>query len=83
MDDRRAQPESAKPKPYERLQKLRLGVRIVWWSAVFLAVFFACVALWLGLVKKDLFALVYAILSISCAAAGYGMLLAVRRPSTS
>ena len=32
------EPEVAKPKPHERVQKLRLGVRVVWWSAMVLAV---------------------------------------------
>jgi hypothetical protein len=76
-------PESGKPGPQERVQKLRLGVRLVWWSAVVLAAIFAGVALWLGLVKNDLFALFYAVLAVCCALAGYGTLLAVRRPSAS
>lgn len=77
------EPEAQKPKPQERVQKLRLGVRVVWWSAVFLAVIFAGLALWLGVVKKDLFALLYAVLAVCCGLAGYGTLLVVRRPSAS
>ncbi|MBP6766201.1 MAG: hypothetical protein KA171_00360 [Reyranella sp.] len=85
MDEPRPPPESEaeKPKPHERVQKLRLGVRIVWWSAVVLAVVFAGLALWLGLVKNDLFGLFYLALSVCCAVAGYGTLFVVRRPSAS
>lgn len=73
--------ESGKSGPHERVQKLRLWVRVVWWSAMILAAVFTGWALWLGLVKGDLFALVYAALAVCCAVAGYGTLLAVRRPS--
>ncbi len=85
MDEPRTPPDSeaAKPKPHERVQKLRLGVRVVWWSAVVLAAVFAGLALWLGLVKNDLFALFYLALAACCAVAGYGTLLAVRRPPAS
>ena len=85
MDEPRPppEPEATKPKPHERVRKLRLGVRFVWWSAVVLAVVFAGLALWLGLVKKDLFALFYLALAACCAVAGYGTLLAVRRPPAS
>lgn len=75
------EPEVAKPTPHERVQKLRLGVRVVWWSAVVLAVVFASLALWLGLVRNDLFGLFYLVLAICCAVAGYGTLLVARRPS--
>ncbi len=75
--------DSTLPAPHERVQKLRLGVRVVWWSAVVLAVVFAALALWLWLAKNDLFALFYAVLSACCAAAGYGTLLAVRRRAAS
>lgn len=71
--------DSAKPTPHDRVNKLRLGVRIVWWCAMILAIAFTGLALWLGLAKGDLFALFYAVLAASCAAAGYGTLLAVRR----
>tara|TARA_B100001105_G_C22278436_1_gene394200 strand:- start:559 stop:816 length:258 start_codon:yes stop_codon:yes gene_type:complete len=85
MDEPRQppQPEAAKPKSRERVQKLRLGVRAVWWSAVLLAVVFAGLALWLGLVRNDLFALVYAVLAACCAVAGYGTLVVFRRPPAS
>lgn len=75
--------DAAKPAPHERVQKLRLGVRVVWWSAMLLATVFAGLALWLGLAKGDAFALFYAILAVCCAVAGYGTLIAVRRPSAS
>lgn len=77
------QPEAVKSKSHERVQKLRLGVRVVWWSAVGLAVVFAGLAVYLGLVKNDLFALFYLALAACCAVAGYGTLLAVRRPPAS
>jgi len=85
MDERTApaEPAAAKPGPHERVQKLRLGVRVVWWSAVVLALVFASLALWLWLAKNDLFALFYAVLAACCAAAGYGTLLAVRRRAAS
>lgn len=72
--------EPAGPKPYERVQKLRLGVRVVWWSAVVLTIAFGSVALWLGIGRGDPFALFYAVLAACCALAGYGMLVAIRRP---
>jgi len=75
--------DSTQPAPHERVQKLRLGVRIVWWSAVVLAVVFASLALWLWLAKSDLFAVFYAVLAVCCALAGYGTLLAVRRRAAS
>ncbi len=71
------------PKPARRIQKLRLGVRAVWWSAVVLTLVFAGLALWLGIGRRDPFALFFAILAVCCAVAGYGTLLAVRRPSAS
>ncbi|TAJ95332.1 MAG: hypothetical protein EPO10_14580 [Reyranella sp.] len=85
MDEPRPhpEPEAAKPTPHERVQKLRLGVRIVWWNAVALAIVFAARALWLGFVKNDLFGLFYLALAVCCAVAGYGTLLVVRRPSAS
>ena len=73
--------ESGKPKPVVRIQKLRLGVRVVWWSAVALTIGFGGVALWMGLGRRDPFALFYAVLSGCCAMAGYGALSVVRRPS--
>jgi len=76
-------PASDKPTPVERIQKLRLGVRVVWWSAVALTVVFAGVALWMGVGRGDPFALFFAVLAACCALAGYGTLLAVRRPSAS
>lgn len=85
MDEPKSPPDtdSTKPAAHERVQTLRLGVRVVWWSAMILAIVFAGLALWLGLVKGDLFALFYAVLAVGCAVAGYGTLLAVRRPSAS
>ena len=76
--------ESGKPNPHERVQKLRLGVRVVWWSAVALTVGFAGLALWMGVGQRDpFFALFYLALAACCAVAGYGTLLAFRRPSAS
>ncbi len=76
--------ESGKPTPHERVQKLRLGVRVVWWSAVVLTIAFAGLALWMGVGQRDpFFALFYLALAACCAVAGYGTLLAVRRPSAS
>ena len=76
--------ESGKPKPQERVRKLRLGVRAVWWSAVTLTVVFAGLALWMGVVQRDpFFALFYLALAACCAFAGYGTLVAARRPSAS
>ncbi len=74
---------SQTPKPVERIQKLRLGVRAVWWTAVVLTLVFAGLALWLGIARGDPFAFFFAILAVFCAVAGYGTLLAVRRPSAS
>ena len=71
--------EPGKPKPYERVQKLRLGLRAVWWSAVTLTIAFAGLALWMGVVQGDLFALVFLALAGCCAVAGYGTLVAFRR----
>ncbi|WP_439613813.1 hypothetical protein [Reyranella sp.] len=76
-------PASGKPRPVERIQKLRVGVRVVWWSAVALTFVFAGVALWMGVGRGDPFALFFAVLAACCALAGYGTLLAVRRPSAS
>jgi hypothetical protein len=90
--DREAPPQEAppteeepgKPKPYERVQKLRLGVRVVWWSAVVLTVCFGGLALWMGVGQRDpFFAVFYLALAACCAVAGYGTLVAVRRPSAS
>ena len=76
--------ESGKPTPHERVQKLRLGVRVGWWSAVVLTIAFAGLALWMGVGQRDpFFALFYLALAACCAVAGYGTLLAVRRPSAS
>lgn len=71
-----------KPKPVERIQKLRLGIRVVWWSAVALTIVFAGVAVWMGIGRGDPFALFFALLSGCCALAGFGALSAVRRPSS-
>lgn len=71
------------PGPAQRVQRLRLGVRAVWWSAVVLTLVFAGLALWLAIGRRDPFALFFAILAACCAVAGYGTLLAVRRPSAS
>lgn len=71
-----------KPRPVERIQKLRLGVRVVWWSAVALTLGFGGVALWMGVGQRDpFFALFYLVLAACCAVAGYGTLVAFRRPS--
>lgn len=70
------------PKPVERIQKLRLGVRAVWWSAVVLTLVFAGLALWMGIGRRDPVAFFFAGLAVCCAGAGYGTLLAVRRPSS-
>lgn len=75
--------DAAKPTPQERVQKLRLGVRVVWWGSLSLAVVFAGLALWLGLAKRDPFALLFVVLAVCCALAGYGTLIAVRRPRAS
>lgn len=75
--------ESGKPKPQERVQKLRLGVRVVWWSAVVLTLCFGGVALWMGVGQRDPFALIFLVLAGCCALAGYGTLVAFRRPSAS
>lgn len=75
---------SSKPNPRERVQELRFGVRVVWWSAVALTVGFAGLALWMGVGQRDpFFALFYLALAACCAVAGYGTLLAFRRPSAS
>lgn len=92
MSDRRPTPNempppedgAGKPAPHERVQKLRLGVRVVWWSAVVLTLCFGGLALWMGIGQRDpFFALFYLALALCCALAGYGTLLAVRRPSAS
>ena len=75
-------PEPDKPRPVERIQKLRLGIRVVWWSAVVLSLVFAGVALWMGVARGDPFALFFALLAACCALAGFGTLSAVRRPSS-
>ena len=76
--------DSGKPKPHERVQKLRLGVRVVWWSAVALTLCFGGLALWMGVGQRDpFFALFYLALAACCAFAGYGTLVAVRRPTAS
>ncbi|HQS13623.1 hypothetical protein [Reyranella sp.] len=46
-----------------------------------LAVVFTGLALWLGLVKNDPFALFYPAMAVCCAVAGYGTLVAFCRPS--
>jgi len=75
---------AGKPKPHERVQKLRLGVRVVWWSAVALTLCFGGLALWMGVGQRDpFFALFYLVLAACCAVAGYGTLVAFRRPSAS
>ncbi len=76
------QPDRDKPKPVERIQKLRLGIRVVWWSAVALTIVFAGVAVWMGIGRGDPFALFFALLAGCCALAGFGALSAVRRPSS-
>ena len=76
--------EDRTPRPHERVQRLRLGVRVVWWSAVVLTLAFAGMALWMGVQLRDpFFALFYLALACSCAVAGYGTLVAFRRPSAS
>jgi len=75
---------SGKSRPVERVQKLRLGVRVVWWSAVALTLCFGGLALWMGVGQRDpFFALFYLALAACCAVAGYGTLVAFRRPSAS
>lgn len=75
--------ESPKPKPHERVQKLRLAVRAVWWSAVVLTLCFGGLALWMGVGQRDPFALVFVVLAGCCAVAGYGTLVAFRhRPAS-
>lgn len=76
--------ESGKPRPVELVQKLRPGVHVVWWSAVVLTIAFAGLALWMGVGQRDpFFALFYLVLAACCAVAGYGTLVAFRRPSAS
>jgi hypothetical protein len=50
---------------------------------VVLTLVFAGLALWLAIGRGDPFAFFFAILAACCAVAGYGTLLAVRRPSAS
>lgn len=74
----------SKPRPVERVRKLKIGVRVVWWSAVVLTLVFGGVALWMGVGQRDpFFALFYLALAACCAVAGYGTLVAFRRPSAS
>jgi hypothetical protein len=85
MDEPRSSPDpvSPEPAPHERVQRLRLGVRVVWWSAVVLTLCFGGLALWMGLALRDPFALVFAALAGCCAVAGYGTLVAFRsRPAS-
>lgn len=72
-----------KPRPVERVRKLKIGVRVVWWSAVVLTLAFGGIALWLGVGQRDPFALIFLVLAGCCALAGYGTLVAFRRPSAS
>lgn len=76
-------PRHDMPKPAQRIRKLRVGVRAVWWSAVVLTLVFAGLALWMGVGRRDPVALLFAVLAVCCALVGYGTLLAVRRPSAS
>jgi len=71
--------DSTNPAPHERVQRLRLGVRVVWWSAVLLTLCFGGLALWMGVVQRDPFGLAFAMLAACCAVAGYGALVALRR----
>lgn len=68
-----------KPKPVERIQTLRFGARAIWWSAVTLVLAFGGLALWMGVGRRDPFALFFVILAGLCAVAGYGALSAVRQ----
>jgi len=72
-----------KPRPVERVRKLRVGVRVVLWSAGALTLAFGAAAVWLGVTHRDPFALFYAVLAACCAVAGYGTLVAVRPSSAS
>ena len=73
---------SGMTRPVERIHKLRLGVRAVWWSAVALALVFAGLAVWTGVQHRDPFALFYLALAGFCVLAGYGTLVAVRRQAS-
>lgn len=68
-----------KPKPVERIQKLRVGVRAIWWSALVLTLAFAGAALWMGLGRGDPFALFFVLLAGLCALAGYGAVASLRQ----
>ena len=50
-------------------------------SAVVLTLLFAGLALWMGIGRRDPVAVLFAVLAICCAGAGYGTILAIRRPS--
>ena len=69
----------AHPKPVERIQKLRFGVRAIWWSALVLTLAFAGVALWMALGRGDPFALFFVLLAGLCALAGYGAVASLRQ----
>lgn len=66
-------------KPVERIQTLRLSVRLIWWVAVALTLLFGGGAMWMGFVLRDPFALFFAVLACLCAVAGYGAVSAIRR----
>ena len=68
-----------KPKPVERIQKLRVGVRAIWWSALVLTLAFAGLALWMGFGRRDPFALFFILLAGLCALAGYGAVASLRQ----
>ena len=68
-----------KPKPVERIQKLRVGVRAIWWSALVLTLAFAGAAIWRGFGRRDPFALFFVLLAGLCALAGYGAVAATRQ----
>lgn len=76
-------PRDDTAKPAQRIRKLRMGVRAVWWSAVVLTLVFVGLALWIGVGRRDPVALFFAVLAVCSALAGYGTLLAVRRPPAS
>ena len=65
--------------PVERIQTLRLSVRLIWWVAVALTVLFGGGAMWMGFVLRDPFALFFAVLAGLCAVVGYGAVSAIRR----
>ena len=68
-----------KPKPAERIQKLRFGARAIGWSALVLTLAFAGAALWMGFGQRDPFALFFVLLSGLCALAGYGAVASLRQ----